>query len=132
MTGETDLKRLLASLSPKLKEGEFVFCTFADADYGDYANLQPLAAISEAEGLTLIVPKSRADEQALSYASVYKMITLSVHSSLDAVGLTAAFSRKLTEHGISANVIAGYYHDHIFVRREHAVRAVAALEELSR
>lgn len=131
MTGETDLNKLLVSLTPTLRQGEFVFCTFADADYGDYSNLQPLAAISEPEGLTLIVPKSRADEQALSYASVYKMITLSVHSSLDAVGLTAAFSSKLTEHGISSNVIAGFYHDHIFVRREHAVRAVAALEELS-
>lgn len=132
MSRETELDRLLGSLSPRLMDGEFVFCSFEGADYGDYSNLAPVAAIREAEGLTLVVPRSKADEQAIGYTSVFKMITLSVHSSLEAVGLTAAFSSKLTEHGISSNVIAGYHHDHIFVPRDQAARAVAALEELSR
>lgn len=60
-----------------------------------------------------------------------RQITLTVHSSLDAVGLTAAFATELTRHGISANVVAGYYHDHIFVAEKDAERAVAALEALS-
>ncbi len=130
MTGETNLNRLLATLSPQLMDGEFVFCAFPDSRYGDFAHLKPVAAIVEPEGLTLVVPKSKADEQALRYTSVFSMITLSVQSSLDAVGLTAAFSDKLTEHGISANVVAGFYHDHIFVPREMAGKAVAALREL--
>ena len=132
MTGERDLEKLLESMSPTLMDGEYVFCTFQNAQYGDYADLDPLAAISELEGLTLIIPKSRADDKGLNYESVFKGITLSVHSSLDAVGLTAAFSGKLTEHGISANVVAGFYHDHIFVQSELAQRAVEALIELTR
>ncbi len=131
MTGETDLDILLASLSPRLMDGEFVFCVFPGSRYGDLAHLEPVAAIAEPEGLTLIVPKSRADEQSFDYSSVFRMITLEVHSSLDAVGLTAAFSGALSAHGISSNVVAGFYHDHIFVPRESADKAIAALQELS-
>ena len=132
MTGERNLGKLIASMSPALMEGEYVFCTFEDAKYGDHLDLEPIVTIKESEGLTLVVPKNRADDKDLSYESVFKGITLSVHSSLDAVGLTAAFSSKLGEHGISANVIAGYYHDHIFVQKELADKAIEALNELAR
>ena len=60
------------------------------------------------------------------------MISLNVHSSLDAVGLTAAFSNRLAEYGISANVVAGFYHDHIFVHSELAEKAIRALGEIAR
>ncbi len=130
MNGETDLDRLLASLSPVLVDGEFVYCTFATAQYGDHAHLQPVAAIGEPEGLTLIVPKANADAHGLDYTIVFRMITLRVHSSLEAVGLTAAFSSTLAEHGIGANVIAGFHHDHILVPGEDAEAAIAALETL--
>ncbi|MDX1605581.1 MAG: ACT domain-containing protein [Candidatus Competibacterales bacterium] len=119
------------SLSPTLREDDYVFCTFEGARYGDHPELEPIAAFLETEGLTLIIPKTRADEQGISYASVFKCITLGVTTSLDQVGLTAAFSARLAEHGISANVIAGYFHDHIFVPGEHAARAVAVLDELA-
>lgn len=131
MPGETDLGKLLASLSPTLMEGEFVFCTFEGARYGDHAHLEPIGAFSEAEGLTLVVPLSRAREHGLEIETVYSGITLGVHSSLNAVGLAAAFSNKLAKYGISANVIAGYYHDHIFVPSEQAHRAIEALNELA-
>lgn len=132
MSGETDLGRMLAQMSPRLVDGEFVFLTFTDAGYGDRAELEPVAAVSEAEGLTLVVPRHRADAHGLAYESVFRAITLQVHSSLDAFGLTAAFATRLAEHGISANVVAGFYHDHIFVQREAAARALEALESLSR
>ncbi len=132
MTGERDLEKLIASMSPALMDGEYVFCTFQDAQYGDCLDLEPIVTIKESEGLTLVIPKDKADDKNLSYESVFKGITLSVHSSLDAVGLTAAFSSKLGEHGISANVIAGYYHDHIFVQKELADKAIEALNELAR
>ncbi len=132
MTGENDLEKLLASMSPELSDGEYVFCTFQNAIYGDYAELEPIASAEETEGLTLIIPKHKADENNLTYESVFRCITLTIYSSLDAIGLTAAFSNKLTEHGISANVIAGYYHDHIFVQNEHAGRAIDALSEFAR
>ncbi|MFV8572438.1 ACT domain-containing protein [Marinobacter sp. SBS5] len=132
MTGEKNLEKLLKSMSPELMDGEYVFCTFQDARYGDYSDLEPIASISESQGLTLVIPKSKADEKNVDYESVFKGITLSVHSSLDAVGLTAAFSNKLAEHGISANVISGYYHDHIFTQSESAERAIEALDEFAR
>lgn len=128
--GEKNLGKLLASMSPVLIDGEFVFCSFEKAQYGDHSNLKPIAAVSENEGLTLVIPKSKADAFGLSYKSTFKGITLEVHSSLDAVGLTAVFSKKLTEHGISANVIAGYFHDHIYVQSEFADKAMKALKEL--
>lgn len=131
MTGEKNLEKLLTSLSPKLAEGEFVFVSIKGAAYGDHADLEPIATFAETEGFTLVIPKEKADERSLSYQSIFKCITLKVHSSLDAVGLTAAFSNKLAEHGLSANVIAGYFHDHIFVQAEYADEAVAALIELS-
>ena len=131
MSGETNLGKLLASMSPVLNDEEYVFCSFEHAHYGDLSELEPIAAFLENEGLTLVIPKSTADLIALSYESVFKSITLKVHSNLEAVGLTAAFSGKLTEHNISANVIAGYYHDHVFVQASKAELALAALEELS-
>ena len=63
MSGETNLEKLLASMAPELRDGEYVFCTFPNARYGDYQDLEPVAAINESEGLTLLIPKSKADEQ---------------------------------------------------------------------
>ena len=131
MTGERNLEKLLASMSPDLVDGEYVFCTFQNAKYGDYLDLEPTATVKESEGLTLIISKHKADENRINYESSFKRITLKIHSSLDAVGLTAAFSNKLTEHGISANVIAGYYHDHIYVQSEFADKAMKALNEFA-
>ena len=132
MSGEKDLGKLLLAMSPELIPGEFVFCSFANARYGDHSDLEPIAAFTESEGLTLVIPKSKADEHGIKYETIFRGITLNVHSSLDAVGLTAAFTGKLTEHGISANVMAGYYHDHIFVQHELAEQALAAINELTR
>ena len=132
MTGEKNLEKLLASMSPELSDGEYVFCTFQNARYGDFAELEPVATVKETEGLTLIIPRATADNDNLTYESVFRGITLTIHSSLDAIGLTAAFSNKLAEYGISANVIAGYYHDHVFIQREYAERAMEALSEFAR
>ncbi|MEM8931840.1 MAG: ACT domain-containing protein [Acidobacteriota bacterium] len=132
MAGETDLKTLLAHMSPLLADGEVVYCTFPDARYGDHADLEPIAAIHEAEGLTLVVPRASADARGIAYESTFRRITLQVHSSLDAVGLTAAFARRLAEHGLSANVLAGFFHDHLLVQSDVADRAVEALGDLAR
>ena len=132
MVGETDLRNLLASLAPHLMDGDFVFCTIQDAKYGDFAELSPMASFREAEGLTLLVTKEDANKAGFNYESVFKGITLEVHSSLEAVGLTAAVSSKLAERGINANVIAAYYHDYVFVQAEEAGAALSALNEFSR
>jgi uncharacterized protein len=131
MTGETNLNHILATMSPILMDGDYVFCSFENAHYGDHPELEPFASCAEREGLTLIIPRPTANAHGIAYESVFRAITLRVHTSLDAVGLTAAVSTKLTEVGISANVIAGKFHDHIFVQSEHAEKAMAALDELA-
>jgi hypothetical protein len=108
----------------------YVFISLKKAIYGDYKEYNPLAVFMESEGMTMVVPRHKADELRIKYQTVTRCITLKVHSSLEAVGLTAAFSKKLSEYNISCNVIAGYYHDHIFVPIEDADRAMSALVEL--
>ncbi|MBB3559800.1 ACT domain-containing protein [Sinorhizobium sp. B11] len=131
MTGITDLSVLLATMEPELVAGEFVYCAVPASRLEDYLHLRPLALFHEKEGLTLILPQDRATEAGLQASAPLRQITLKVHSSLEAVGLTAAFSQALKEVGISANVVAGYYHDHIFVPAGDADRAVEALRRLS-
>ena len=133
MVGETNLSTLLSNMSPELQPAEYVFCTVkaAGAELNKYLGLQPLASFMEAEGLTLVIEKSVAQAENLAYESVFKCITLKVHSSLDAVGLTAAVAGKLAEYGISANVMAAYYHDHIFVQTDKAGAAMQALQRFT-
>ena len=130
MTGEKDLDTLLSSLAPQVLPGEYVYCTLANARYGDYAELEPLASFAEAEGLTLVLPRQSAEAAGLGYDSVYRCIALGVHSSLDAVGLTAAVAAQLARFGISANLIAAYYHDHILVPVKHVEQARTVLESI--
>ena len=129
MSGETNLKKLLESPSPHLLEGEYVFCTLQSATYGDLAAAAPIASFTEPEGLTLVLLKEAAERHNLPYQGVFRCITLRVHSSLEAVGLTAAVSGKLGEHGISANIIAAYFHDHVFVPSHAAKKALKLLAE---
>lgn len=130
MVGETDLHTLLKSMSPELMSDEYVFCC-VQGTANDHLHLIPLAFFQEPEGLTLVITKAKAIANNINFESVFKGITLTVHSSLDAVGLTAAVSNKLTEHNISANVIAAYYHDHIFVQTDKAQLAMKALKEFN-
>ena len=127
MTGEKDLETLLRYMSPKLIEGEYVFCTIKGASYGDFSDTCPIASFAEPEGLSLVLLKSKADKFELSYEGLFRCISLDIHSSLDAVGLTAAVAGTLASHGIAANMIAAYFHDHIFVQSELANHAIALL-----
>lgn len=128
MSGIIELNQLLKSMSPHLNEGEYAFCTVA-GDLMDYVHLNPLCSFRESEGLTLILFAEDAKRANITFDGTYKQITLSVHSSLEAVGLTAAVAAKLTEYQISANVVAAYYHDHIFVPSAKATQAMSALRE---
>ena len=129
MSGETDLKKLLQSMQPDHNAGEYVFCVL-DSPMR-LTGITPLGFFREKEGVTVILPRADADQAGLSYAGTFAWITLTVHSSLEAVGLTAAFSRALAEARISCNVVAAFYHDHIFVPAADAERALDALRALS-
>jgi hypothetical protein len=127
MSGETNLARLLAAMQPELHPGEYVFCTASPGTAASGA----LGWFREAEGVSLILSRAEADAQALPYSYVAAWLTLTVHSSLEAVGLTAAVATALAQEGISCNVVAAYYHDHLFVAEADAERALQALRRLS-
>ena len=129
MTGETNLSKLLAGMSPKLNPGDYVFVTTDEP--GRIPREKSIAENKEVEGTTLTLERAKADDVGLPYHFVASWITLIIHSSLDAVGLTAAFSTELAKHGISCNVVAGYYHDHLFVSKKDAERAIEVLTQLS-
>ncbi|MGL4884485.1 MAG: ACT domain-containing protein [Waterburya sp.] len=131
MSGETNLSTLLQSMQPILCKGEYVFCSISHQD-SNYSNFNPVCLFREDEGLTLILDREQADAAAMSYTSVFCLITLSVHSSLEAVGFLAAITGKLAEHGISVNPISAYYHDHLFVPASRAQEAMDLLQELSK
>ncbi|WP_294120117.1 ACT domain-containing protein [Sphingomonas sp.] len=114
MSGERDLTRLLAALEPQLYPERYSFTTTVDPtlEDGDFA------IVREVEGLTVV---------RLDPSGEWARISLGVHSSLDAVGLTAALSARLADIGISANIVAAYYHDHIFVQWDRRDEAMACL-----
>lgn len=130
MVGETDLDKMLALLQPKLLEGEYVFCTISPRPLAELEAFKPLACYFEEEGLSLLLRREDADAAGVKYNFVSRCITLSVHSSLEAVGFTAAVSSKLAKHSIPANVIAAYYHDHVFVPADRASIALKLLTEI--
>ncbi len=126
--GETDLARLLATMQPALHPGDYVFCVVGP---GAPVPAGALGWFREAEGVTLILPRADADAQGFAYEYVAAWLTLAVHSSLAAVGLTAAVAGVLARENISCNVVAAYHHDHLFVARADADRALGALRALS-
>ena len=116
--GERDLARLLKFMAPRLHDAPYAFRLLAPAEAPPS---DAFALIAEDEGRTLIAPAP---------GGAWARISLTVHSDLEAVGLTAALAKALAEAGISANVVAGWYHDHIFVpwaRRHDALAALAKL-----
>lgn len=127
MSGETNLDTLLRKLNPSLQTEIYVFCSIPNAKYGDWAHTHPIASVMEEEGLTLILSQASADQAGLSYSGTFRCIQLQVHSSLEAVGLTAAVSQQLAAQEISANMVAGFYHDHVFVPSKRADQAMKIL-----
>lgn len=125
--GETDLGVLLRSMRPEVLSGEWFFATVDSA-----SDVTAAATVREPEGLSVVVDRAEAERIGASTLHAYRWITLRVHSSLDAVGLTAAVSAAFTARGISCNVIAGAFHDHLLVpaaRVDDAMAALAALAE---
>ena len=114
MAGERDLARLLDTLDPHLHPERYGFTAASNPALND----GDFALIREAEGLTLIRPDPSGE---------WARISLGVHSSLQAVGLTAAISSRLADRGISANIVAGLLHDHLLVPWDRREEALACL-----
>jgi hypothetical protein len=129
-TGEVDLAKLIKKMEPKQNVGEYVYCLISSKEQA--AALDPLCYFLEEEGATVILPREKAESMNLPYKTIFAWITLTVHSSLEAVGLTAAVSKALTEANISCNVVAAFYHDHVFVPIKDAERAMNTLRKLTK
>lgn len=131
MTGPvSNLATLLRSMEPVLHDGVYAYCSVPhDAQLAAFS---PVVTVREPEGLTLVVPEAQAVAAGLPVLFRAAWISLTVHSDLEAVGLTAAFSSALGQAGISCNVVAGAFHDHIFVpvaRAEKTLEVLRALQE---
>jgi uncharacterized protein len=127
MNGEKNLYTLLQSMKPTLQIGGYVFCIAKEGVFIEEKDI--LMSFKEKEGKTIILKKEVADELRLAYSFEAAWITLSIHSSLEAVGLTAAFSKMLADENISCNVVAAFYHDHIFVNVADAQKAMQILQK---
>lgn len=155
--GSTDLDHLLRSMQPTLHPSTFVFATVHQVSFAtDAANIEITpqllppdlfiqASSVEKEGLTVITTRKCAEAHAefsiaggthgrveckLEIAGPSRMISLTVHSSLEAVGLTARISSAFAEANLPCNVVAGYFHDHVFVpegREQEAMGVLGAL-----
>ena len=124
----SDLAVLLSSMRPELHAGTWAWCALPPGTPTD--GLDAVATMREAEATTVVVDEGQAVARGWPVAFRSAWITLTVHSDLAAVGLTAAFARALGDAGISCNVIAGVHHDHLFVPVERAADAMAALHAL--
>ncbi|PSO30320.1 ACT domain-containing protein [Bradyrhizobium sp. MOS002] len=130
MTGGRDLDALLRNMKPEMRPGIFVFCTIP-TEQPIPAALSLLLTFREQEGTTLVIPREEAEAAGLRYAFASCLITLTVHSALDAVGFLAAITARLAAAGISVNAVSAFHHDHLFVPVDRADEAMAILQEMS-
>lgn len=126
--GETDLTRLLRSILPELHHETYVFATTRQPL--NELHLNPRMTFRETEGTTLIITRHEAESNCLSYVFPCRMITLNIHSALDAVGFIAAVATRLAGAGLGVNPVAGFYHDHLFVAEDQAHHAMDVLDAM--
>ena len=130
MKAEDNLAILLNTMKPVHNAGDYVFCVIANSTQINMEEV--ILFFREQEGVTVVIKKALADSLQLYYSFVASWITLNVHSSLEAIGFTAAFTAALAEEKISCNVVAAFYHDHIFVAKKDTGKALKILNDFSR
>lgn len=128
MSGQTNLNDVLKSLDISCDGIEYGFANIKADGFPQSADI--IGTFSEKEGLTIIASVIYLRENNIQFDGPYAKLTIEVHTSLQLVGLTAVLSKQLAENGISANVVAAYYHDHIFVQYEHRQKAIELLYKL--
>ena len=129
MSGEHDLVTLLLSLNAVLQPETYVFVS--RPGQGIPPDLVPRMVFQEAEGTTFIVLRDEAEALGWSYEFPCRMITLNIHSALDAVGFLARITTALATGGMGVNPVSGFYHDHLFVPEDRADDAMAILAQLA-
>lgn len=127
-----DTKDMISGMAPVRDPETWHFCTTDDRDLAERARPHALAVFAEEEDTSLILPDEAARDLGFAVEMPMSRITLSVHSALDGVGLTAAVATALAGAHIPCNVVAAYHHDHVFVPEELAEHAVAVLRDVAR
>ncbi|MFN3209253.1 MAG: ACT domain-containing protein [Roseovarius sp.] len=127
-----DTQAMIAGMAPVRDPETWHFCTTDDREMAERARPHALAVFAEDEGTSLILPDEVARDLGFAVEMPMSRITLSVHSALDGVGLTAAVATALAAAHIPCNVVAAYHHDHVFVPEELAEDAVAILRDVAR
>lgn len=130
MSGEHDLQTLLMNMTARLAPDVYVFATIPP-DSVTPDGIEALMRFHEAEGITLILTREEAMARHIDHSFACRMITIEVHSALEAVGFIATISAALAAQGMGVNPVAGYFHDHLFVPQDRADDAMAVLAELS-
>lgn len=131
MSGEKDLEKLMLSMSPVLKEEVFVFCTGVQEKISDFS-INPVCRFVEDEGESYVITREEAEQAGIEYEYPCRMITLFIHSSLEAVGFLARITAAFAENGLSVNPVSAFYHDHIFVPEDKADASLDVLMNLSK
>ena len=133
MRASRDLAHLLAVMAPAIAPQEFVFATVSPDAFAELSRrgTVSIATFAESEGVSLILDRESATRAGLTYIYPCRLITLTVHSSLDAIGFVSAITSALATAGISANPVSAYHHDHLLVPTDRAADALAVLERLS-
>lgn len=130
-TRVTDTKDMIKGMAPVRDPETWHFCTTDDRDLAERARPHALAVFAEEEGTSLILPDEVARDLGFAVEMPMSRITLTVHSALDGVGLTAAVATALAEAHIPCNVVAAYHHDHVFVPEELAGGAMTILRDVA-
>lgn len=146
--GETSLATLLKTLTVTIHTSTFAFFSLP-VDFTTTLHLgpsrQPIAMLffepGEERYTAIVDTMQLADAQGRVIDSnspgvdaspvVWKMLTLNVHSSLEAVGFIAAISKALADAHIPCNCVAAYFHDHIFVQADMAEKAIKVIEDVA-
>ncbi len=130
MPGERDLKALLEGMKPVMQDGTFVFCAVADGTEIPAA-IRPRLIFREQEATTIVIRRDEADSLGFPCQFASRLITLTIQSSLEAVGFLAAITARLAKAGISVNAVSAFHHDHLFVPHDRADEALALLQSMS-
>lgn len=129
MSGSKNLDHLLKSMSPDLRPETYVFATVPAGQ--PVPDVEAVMQFREKEGMTLILPEADAKAAGLRHEFPCRMITLNIHSSLDAVGFLAVITTKLATLEIGVNPVSAFFHDHLFIPADRAEDVMAALNDLS-
>jgi hypothetical protein len=131
MAGETDLQKLLGAMQPELMLGVLVFSTLPSSQPVP-DDLDAVMVFREREGTTLILKEEKARAAGLACSFPCRMITLNIHSSLEAVGFLAVITTRLAAAGMGVNPVSAFHHDHLFVPAGRAEEAMEILQALVR